>query len=90
MSERNCDSQVWQHFEADATQALDGPDACVIAQRLSLLISPAESGGLVFYGPSLPDMHRSAAVFVDKILRGAKPADFSVSSSQLGSSSWCT
>ena len=37
-----------------------------------------ESGGLASYGTSFPDLYRRAAVFVDKILRGAKPADLPV------------
>jgi ABC-type uncharacterized transport system substrate-binding protein len=37
-----------------------------------------ETGGLMFYGPNFVDVYRRGADYVDKILRGAKPADIPV------------
>jgi putative ABC transport system substrate-binding protein len=38
----------------------------------------ANAGGLIAYGVDFPDVFRHAAVFVDKILRGAKPSQIPV------------
>jgi putative ABC transport system substrate-binding protein len=51
------------------------------AQRLPVVpVHPelVEAGGLMSFGPSYPGMHRRAAYFVDRILKGAKPADLPV------------
>ena len=52
-----------------------------LAARLPTLYVVREyvdAGGLISYGPNWPDMWHRAADFVDKILRGAKPADLPV------------
>jgi putative tryptophan/tyrosine transport system substrate-binding protein len=51
------------------------------AARLPTMYASRESveaGGLMSYGPHYPDLFRRAADYVDKILRGAKPADIPV------------
>jgi len=37
-----------------------------------------EAGGLLSYGPNLPEIYKRAAVYVDKILRGTKAGDLPV------------
>jgi putative tryptophan/tyrosine transport system substrate-binding protein len=56
-------------------------NAAALSARLPIMHGVRENvrtGGLISYGPSFPDMSRRAAEIVDKILRGAKPADIPV------------
>jgi ABC-type uncharacterized transport system substrate-binding protein len=55
--------------------------AFATASRLPALFAErevAEAGGLMAYGPSIPALFRRAAVYVDRIFRGANPAELPV------------
>jgi putative tryptophan/tyrosine transport system substrate-binding protein len=66
----------------DATLIANAPAVAKLAlqQRLPSSGWPdfAVDGGLIAYGVNFPDMFRRAATYVDKILKGAKPADLPV------------
>jgi putative ABC transport system substrate-binding protein len=64
---------AWLHRERLAEMAALHRVPAIYGNRDSVL-----SGGLMSYGPSLADQFRRAAGYVDKILRGARPADLPV------------
>jgi len=76
--------------QSDALYVIDGPlvgsnrtriITLTLALRLPTLFNPRDHvkvGALMSYAPNFPDLFRRAADMVDKILRGAKPADIPV------------
>jgi putative ABC transport system substrate-binding protein len=70
-------------FPSDALAVLHREQVVALAAkyRLPALYSHrefVEAGGLMAYGPSFVERFRRAATFVDKIVKGAKPADLPV------------
>jgi len=86
--ERSFDAAANQHLDA----VVVGSDTIMQANQKHVIALAAahrlpaiytfrdyvDAGGLVSYGVSLPDLFRRAAVSVDKILKGAHPADLAV------------
>jgi putative tryptophan/tyrosine transport system substrate-binding protein len=76
--------------QAQAVVLLSSPSVFIHRKRLAdlalqhrlpaICIFPqfADAGGLMGYGPNLPDLFRRAADYVDRIVKGAKPADLPI------------
>jgi putative ABC transport system substrate-binding protein len=67
------DSLINMHEQHIAEFATQNHLPSMFTRRESVMV-----GGLMFYGSSLPDRLRRAAYYVDRILKGAKPADLPV------------
>jgi len=66
----------------DALTVVQGPRVVALAAKHRLpavyLIRQFADGGLIVYGPDIADQFRRAGCYLDKILKGTKPADLPV------------
>ena len=67
------DALFWNQRKTVVARAVTGQLAAIYPER-----DYVDDGGLIAYGPSVADNFRRAADYVDRILRGAKPADLPV------------
>ena len=79
-----------QNWRADALVVLSNPLSLAYRSQIATLAAKAGlptiylyrahvgAGGLVSYGPDLPDMFRRCGVYVGRILGGTKPADLPI------------
>ena len=67
------DAMFWNHRATIIALAQAAHRPAVYPER-----EYADDGGLIAYGPNIPDSFRRAAGYVDRILRGAKPGDLPI------------
>ena len=91
-SERELDQAFAMLAQARAGELLVASEPFLISRRAQLFALTSRhalpaiyefreftaAGGLLSYGPSLPDMYRQAAGYVHAILKGARPADLPI------------
>ena len=67
------DAMLWNHRATIIALAATARVPAIYPER-----EFPEDGGLIAYGPSIPDAFRKAAGYVDRILKGARPADLPI------------
>ena len=82
------DAAISEHVDgllmtAESVLVVHSPQISDFAARLKLpAVYPyaiqAEGGGLIAYDVNIPDLHKNAALYVDKILKGANPSDLPI------------